>query len=78
MKIYYKMHLAKHHYYIENATSLFELIIKTLNNIQNKKDGITDIDLGLYFQKTRIIKYALKKRTKNIVNKLDSKFIKSL
>ena len=57
---------------------MFELIRKTLNNIQNKKDSITDINLGLcYFQKTRIIKYALDKKTKNIINRLDSKFIKS-
>ena len=76
--MYYKIHLEKNHYYIENAPSLFELIRKTLNNIQNKKDGITDINLGLcYFQKTRIIKYTLDKKTKNIINRLDSKFIKS-
>ena len=76
--MYYKMHLAKHHYYIENAKSLLELIRKTLNNIQNKKDGITDINQGLcYFQKTRIIKYTLDKKTKNVINRLDSKFIKS-
>ena len=57
---------------------MFELIRKTLNNIQNKKDSITDINLGLcYFQKTRIIKYSLDKKTKNIINRLDSKFIKS-
>ena len=76
--MYYKIHLEKNHYYIENASSLFELIRKTLNNIHNKKDGITDINLGLcYFQKTRIIKYTLDKKTKNIINRLDSKFIKS-
>ena len=76
--MYYKIHLEKNHYYIENAPSLFELIRKTLNNIQNKKDGITDINQGLcYFQKTRIIKYTLDKKTKNIINRLDSKFIKS-
>ena len=76
--MYYKIHLEKNHYYIENAPSLFELIRKTLNNIQNKKDGITDINLGLcYYQKTRIIKYSLDKKTKNIINRLDSKFIKS-
>ena len=76
--MYYKIHLEKNHYYIENASSLFELIRKTLNNIQNKKDGITDINLGLcYFQKTRIIKYTLDKKTKNIINRLDAKFIKS-
>ena len=78
LMMYYKIHLEKNHYYIENATSLFGLIRKTLNNIQNKKDGITDINLGLcYFQKTRIIKYSLDKKTKNIINRLDSKFIKS-
>ena len=78
LMMYYKIHLEKNHYYIENASSLIELIRKTLNNIQNKKDGITDINLGLcYFQKTRIIKYALDKKTKNIINRLDSKFIKS-
>ena len=78
LMMYYKIHLEKNHYYIENAPSLFELIRKTLNNIQNKKDGITDINLGLcYFQKTRIIKYTLDKKTKNIINRLDSKFIKS-
>ena len=78
LMMYYKIHLEKNHYYIENASSLFELIRKTLNNIQNKKDGITDINLGLcYFQKTRIIKYMLDKKTKNIINRLDSKFIKS-
>ena len=70
--------MEKNHYFIENASSLFELIRKTLNNIQNKKDGITDINLGLcYFQKTRIIKYTLDKKTKNIINRLDAKFIKS-
>jgi hypothetical protein len=78
LMMYYKIYLEKNHYYIENAPSLFELIRKTLNNIQNKKDGITDINQGLcYFQKTRIIKYTLDKKTKNIINRLDSKFIKS-
>ena len=78
LMMYYKMHLVKHHHYIENASSLFELIRKTLNNIQNKKDGITDINQGLcYFQKTRIIKYTLDKKTKNVINRLDLKFIKS-
>ena len=78
LMMYYKIHLEKNHYFIENASSLFEFIRKTLNNIQNKKDGITDINLGLcYFQKTRIIKYSLDKKTKNIINRLDSKFIKS-
>ena len=78
LMMYYKIHLEKNHYYIENALNLFELIRKTLNNIQNKKDGITDINLGLcYFQKTRIIKYTLDKKTKNIINRLDLKFIKS-
>ncbi|MDA9708690.1 hypothetical protein N9V56_04510 [Alphaproteobacteria bacterium] len=78
LMMYYKIHLEKNHYYIENATSLFELIRKTLNNIQNKKDGITDINLGLcFFQKTRIIKYSLDKKTKNMIKRLDSKFIKS-
>ena len=76
--MYYKMHLAKNHHYIENSKSLLELIRKTLNNIQNKKDGITDINQGLcYFQKTRIIKYTLDKKTKNVINRLDLKFIKS-
>ena len=78
LMMYYEIYLEKNHYYIENAPSLFELIRKTLNNIQNKKDGITDINQGLcYFQKTRIIKYTLDKKTKNIINRLDSKFIKS-
>ena len=76
--IYYDKYLSKNHATIENATSLIELIRKTLDNIQNKKDGITDINLGLcYFQKTRIIKYTLDKKTKSIINRLDSKFIKS-
>ncbi|OUU62595.1 MAG: hypothetical protein CBC22_03640 [Alphaproteobacteria bacterium TMED62] len=76
--MYYEKHLSKNHYDIENATSLFELTRKKLNNIQNKKDGITDINLGLcYFQKTRIIKYTLDRKTQNLVNRIDLKFTKS-
>ena len=69
--MYYKIHLEKNHYYIENASSLFELIRKTLNNIQNKKDGITDIKGLCYFQKTRIIKYTLDKK-----NQENNKYIR--
>ena len=64
-QLYYQKNLVNFHHDIENATNLSEFIRKILENIKNKKEGITDFNKGLcYFQKTRIIKYTLDKKTK--------------
>ncbi|MAJ24179.1 MAG: hypothetical protein CMP36_01565 [Rickettsiales bacterium] len=78
LKLYYEKILKQSHFNIENATSLFHFISQTLNKIQNKKDGIANLENGLcYFQKTRIVKYTLDKKIKFTLNKMDEDFIKS-
>ena len=78
LKLYYEMNLKQSHFNIENATDLFDLISQTLKKIQNKKDGIANLDNGLcYFQKTRIIKYTLDKKIKCTINDIDNSFIES-
>ena len=78
LKLYYQQNLVNFHIVIENATNLSQFIRKNLENIKNKKDGITDFNKGLcYFQKTRIIKYTLDKKTKYLISRIDSKFLKS-
>ena len=78
LQLYYKKNLKQTHFNIENASNLFDFISQTLNKIQNKKDGIANLDSGLcYFQKTRIIKHTLNKKIKYTLNNLDEGFIKS-
>lgn len=78
LQLYYKNNLKQSHFNIENASNLFDFISQTLNKIQDKKDGIANLDNGLcYFQKTRIIKYTLDKKIKYTLNNLDEGFIKS-
>ena len=78
LKLYYEKNLKQSHFNIENAASLFDFVCEMLNRIQNKKDGIANLDSGLcYFQKTRIVKHTLDKKIKHTLNNLDEGFIKS-
>ena len=78
LNLYYEKNLKQSHFNIENAASLFDFVCEMLNRIQNKKDGIANLDNGLcYFQKTRIVKHTLDKKIKHTLNNLDEGFIKS-